>query len=139
MADLFHEALLTRSVFALANLLEVGKIVLSELNTALPARIVLADLRGAQLHAPDLAGYGLRQVFDELYPPDALERGELLSQVAKHVVRQLPGRRLARDQRNKCLGDGQPDRIRSRNDAGLGDRRMLDQHALEFEWADPVV
>ena len=51
----------------------------------------------------------------------------------------VPGGLVARREGDVRLRHGQPDRIRRRDDGGLGDRRMLDEHGLELERTDLVV
>ena len=42
-------------------------------------------------------------------------------------------------QRHERLRHGVPQRIGARHDGGLGDRGILDQHALELERTQPVI
>src|SRR5436190_338160 len=94
---------LAGDILAFADPFQFRKVVLGEFDAALPAGIVLADLRGAELDPADLARDGLRQVLDELDPADALERRQLFSEVAEHVEGELARRDLARYERDERL------------------------------------
>src|SRR5262249_3117248 len=91
-----------------------------------------------ELDAADLPGDRLREL-RELDPADTLVWSELLASVAKDREGRLRVWLVAGGEGDVRLRDGEPDRVRRRNDRRLGDGWMLDQDALELERRDPVV
>src|SRR3954467_7080153 len=91
-----------------------------------------------QLDPADLAGDRLGQLV-ELDLADPQEWREVLACVPQDLQRRLPGRLVARRQRDVGLRDGRAQRIGHRDDGRLGDRWVLDEHALQLEWANLVV
>jgi hypothetical protein len=92
----------------------------------------------AQFDAADLPGDRLRQ-WRELQPTDPLVRRDPFLDVREDRPCGLGARVAARGEHDVGFRHREPQRIRARNDRGFGDRRVLDQHALELERTDPVV
>src|SRR3954463_3089809 len=85
-------------------------------------------LQISQLHPADLSRDRLRQL-GELHAADALVRRELLLAESEDLARGPRVRSHARLERHERLRRAGPYRIGAGHDGGLGDRRMLDEHA----------
>jgi hypothetical protein len=68
--------------------------------------------------------------------PDPLVRRETRPREGEEFPGELAAGHMTGGKPDKGF---RPDDIRTRHDRSLGDRRMLDEHALEFERTDPVV
>src|SRR5512137_155329 len=123
---------------ALSSALQLGELLLPELERAalVPGPPLL--LEGAQLHAPDLPRDGLRQVreLDAAYP---LVRGEAPPDELEDVARQLPGGLRPGLEDEEGLGHVALHRVGARDHRRLGHRPVLDEGALQLEGADAVV
>src|ERR1035437_2107640 len=126
-------------------LLEPREVGLPELDLAGPARGGVAGggsvnlfLTTTKLNPANLARDGLGQL-GELDTTNSFVCREVLARVGQDRLGGLCCRFVAGGQNDIRLRHGKAGGIRRGHDGRLGYRRVLDQHRLELERADPVV
>src|SRR5512137_1936599 len=123
-------ARIDRASAACVSALQLGKLLLPELERSALAPCPPLLLEGAELHAPDLPRDGLGQV-RELDAPHPLVGGEAAPDELEDVLGQLPGGRVAGLEDEERLGNVAPHRVGAGHHRGLGHRHVLDEGALQ--------
>src|SRR5680860_636926 len=95
-------------------------------------------LSGAQLDTTNLSGDGFRQL-RELDAPDPLVGRQVLARVLEDLEGGGPVRLVAGSEDDVGLRNREPQLVGGGHDGRFGNRRVLDEHALELERADLVV